>query len=109
MNARQYGGERKQPGDLPGCMLPRKQYSREARMHSIGPDFRMFYTVNHYFLSHMRVHASMEHRVDRVNGMGREHASDVEVVHYYVYSFVTLHLFLYSLITHTRTYTRLQT
>ena len=59
--------------------------------------------VNHYFLLLMRVHASMEHRVDRVGGMAREHASDVEVVHYYIYSFVTRHLFLHSLNTHTRT------
>jgi hypothetical protein len=36
-----------------GCMLPRMQYSREARIHSVGPNFdhlRLFYIVNHYFL-----------------------------------------------------------
>jgi hypothetical protein len=104
MDARQYGGERKQPGHLHGCMLPRMQYSREARIHSVGPNFdhlRLFNIVNHYFLRLMRVHASMEHRVDRVDGVAREHASDVEVVHYYIYSFVSRHLFLHSLNTHT--------
>jgi hypothetical protein len=78
-------------------------YRREARIHTVGPNFdhlRLFYIVNHYFLLLMRVHASMEHRVDRVGGMAREHASDVEVVHYYIYSFVTRHLFLHSLNTH---------
>jgi hypothetical protein len=74
------------------------QYSREARIHSVGPNFdhlRLFYIVNHYFLVLMRVHASMEHRVDRVGGMAREHASDVEAVHYYISSFVSRHLFLH--------------
>ena len=80
--------------------------------HSVGPNFdhlRLFYIVNHHFLLLMWVHASMEHRVDKVGGMAREHASDVEVVHYYIYSFVTRHLFLHSLNTHTRTSTPLQT
>jgi hypothetical protein len=64
---------------------------------------------NHYLLLHIRVHASMEHRGNEGGGMVREHASAVEVVHYYIYSIVTRHLFLHSLNTHTRTSTSLQT
>jgi hypothetical protein len=85
MHARQFGGER-QSLDCPRMHASEDAVQPRSENTFCRAELRPSPSILHrqslLSVLLMRVHASMEHRVDRVGGMAREHASDVEVVHY---------------------------